>query len=353
MSGEVARMSEAICGTRISLTLIRATAEEHMRRLILVLAAAIALSFADCAAAQTYPTRPVTIIVPFPAGGPTDTLARILADRLKASLNQVVVIENVSGAGGSIGVGKVARSTPDGYTISIGHVQTHVLNGAVYNLAYDVLNDFDPIALVADVPQFIAGTKAVPADDLKGLVAWMKANPGKATVGAVGVGGLTDIFAAYFAKHAGVTFQLVPYRGGAPLLQDLLGAQIDLTFGQAATYLAHVRSGQIKAYAVLTERRWWAMPDIPTIEEAGGPAFFASFWHGMWAPRGTPKPVISRLTFAVQDALADAAVRKRFADVGQDIWPREQQTPEALADQHKAEVEKWWPIIKAAGIKAE
>jgi tripartite-type tricarboxylate transporter receptor subunit TctC len=293
------------------------------------------------------------MVVPFPAGGPTDTLARILADHMKGSLGQTVVIENVSGAGGSLGVGRVARSAPDGHTISIGHVQTHVLNGAVYNLPYDVLNDFDPISLVADVPQIIIGAKAFAADDFKALVDWMKANPGKATVGAVGIGGLTDIFGAHFQKHAGVRFQLVPYRGGAPLLQDLVAGQIDLTFGQAATYVAHVRSGQLKPYAVLTENRWWAMPEVPTILEAGGPAFFATFWHGLWAAKGTPKPVISTLTSAVQDALADPVVRKRFADVGQDIWPPAQQTPEALARQHRAEIEKWWPLIKSAGIKAE
>jgi tripartite-type tricarboxylate transporter receptor subunit TctC len=323
-----------------------------MKKLLAIALAVLAASIAS-AAAQTYPSRPITIIVPYPAGGPTDTLSRILADRMKTPLGQPVIIENVSGAGGSIGVGRVARSAADGYTVSIGHIQTHVMNAAVYNLPYDVVKDFEPVSLIADTAQWIAGRSALPAKDLKELIAWMKAHPGKATVGTVGVGGPTDVAGFYFQKHTGTSFQLVPYRGGAPLLQDLLAGQIDLNFGQAATYLAHVRNGQLRAYAVLSKKRWWATPDVPTIEEAGGPALHASFWHGLWVPKGTPSDVIARLNAAVREALADPAVRQRFTDVGQEVWARDQQTPEALAEQQKAEIEKWWPIIKEAGIKAQ
>jgi len=303
--------------------------------------------------AQSYPTRPVTMIVPFPAGGPTDTVARILADRMKMALGQTVVIENVSGAGGSIGAGRVARAAADGYTLSIGHVQTHVINGAVYNLQYDVVTDFEPVSLLADSPQMIVGSNTLPARDLTQLIAWMKANPGKATAGAVGVGGLNDIAAVYFQNQTGTSFQLVPYRGGAPLLQDLLAGQIDLTFGLAANYLAHVRAGRLKPYAVLARTRWWAASEVPTMDEAGVPGFYASFWHGLWVPKGTPKDVVAKLNEAMRDALADPTVRQRFADIGQDAPPREQQTPEALAAQQKAEIGKWWPIIKTMNIKGE
>jgi tripartite-type tricarboxylate transporter receptor subunit TctC len=305
------------------------------------------------AGAQVYPSRPVTIVVPYPAGGPSDALARVLAESLRTTLGQPVIIENVSGAGGAIGVGRVARAPPDGYTLSLGHVQTHVINAATQSLQYDVVKDFEPVSLLADTPQWIAARSTFPANDLAQLIAWMKANPGTATVGAVGVGGPTDIAAVYFQKHTGTQFQLVPYRGGAPLVQDLVAGQIDLTFGQAANYLAHVRNGRLQAYAVLAKQRWWAAPEVPTMDEAGVPGFYSSFWHGLWVPKGTPKTVIARLHQGLVDALADPALQKRFSDMGQQVWPREQQTPEALAAYQKAEIEKWWPIIKTAGIKAE
>jgi tripartite-type tricarboxylate transporter receptor subunit TctC len=302
--------------------------------------------------AQTYPTRPVTMIVPYPAGGPTDTLARILSEHMRISLGQSVIIENVSGAGGSIGVGRAARSAPDGYTVSIGHWQTHVLNGASYKLQYDVVKDFEPVSLLADTPQWIVARKSLPAKDLKELIVWLKKNPGKATAGTVGVGG-PEITGIYFQNMTGTSFTFVPYRGGAPLNQDLLGGQIDFGFGQAASTFVHVRNGDLKAYAVMAKTRWSAAPEIPTIDEAGVAGLYASFWHGLWMPKGTPQDVITKLNSAVQAALADATVRQRFADQGQDIPPREQQTPEALAAQQKAEIEKWWPIMKAANIKGE
>jgi tripartite-type tricarboxylate transporter receptor subunit TctC len=271
---------------------------------------------------------------------------------MRISLGQSVIIENVSGAGGSIGVGRAARSAPDGYTVSIGHWQTHVLNGASYKLQYDVVKDFEPVSLLADTPQWIVARKFLPAKDLKELIDWLKKNPGKATAGTVGVGG-PEITGIYFQNMTGTSFTFVPYRGGAPLNQDLLGGQIDFGFGQAASTFVHVRNGDLKAYAVMAKTRWSAAPEIPTIDEAGVAGLYASFWHGLWMPKGTPQDVITKLNSAVQAALADATVRQRFADQGQDIPPREQQTPEALAAQQKAEIEKWWPIMKAANIKGE
>ncbi len=316
------------------------------------IAAGLTLAGIAGASAQNYPARPLTLIVPYPAGGPSDTLARVFVEGLRVQLGQSVVIENVTGAGGSIGVGRVARAAPDGYTLSLGHVQTHVINAATQNLQYDVVKDFEPVSLIADTPQWLVVRNSLPAT-VRELIAWMKANPGKATSGAVGVGGPTDIAAVSFQKQTGTAFQLVPYRGGAPLLQDLLGGQIDMTFGQAANYLGAVRANQIRPLAVLAKQRWWAAPDVPTMDEAGVPGLYSSFWHGLWVPKGTPADVIARLNAAVVAALADPMVQQRFRDIGQEIWPREMQTPAALAAYQKAEIERWWPVIKAAGIKAE
>ena len=304
------------------------------------------------ASAETYPTRPITIVVPFPAGGPTDTLARIMADHMRTSLGQSVIIENVSGGAGSVGVGRVARAAPDGYTVSIGHWNTHFVNGATLNLPYDVLNDFEPVSLLADTPIWMVARKTLPPKDLKELIAWLKQNPDKATAGTVGVGAASDVMATYFQNVTGTKFQFVPYRGGAPLNQDLAAGHIDLTLGMAASTYPLVRSGQIKAYAMMTQARWWAAPDVPTMEEAGVSGLYASFWHGLWVPKGTPKNAIARLNSAVRSALADPAVRQRFADQGQQIPSPEQQSPEALGAHQQAEIKKWWPIIKAAGIKA-
>ena len=316
-----------------------------MRKLLIAIATFAGIA---CAHAQTYPTRPVTLVVPYPAGGPSDALARILAETLRGTLGQTVVIENVSGAGGALGTGRVARAAPDGYTLSLGHVQTHVLNGALGTLGYDVVTDFEPVTPIADTPTWIAARGNFPAKDVKEMVAWMKANPGKATLGSVGVGGPGDIAAEYFRRHTGTTFQIVPYKGGAPLIQDLISGQIDMTFGQAANYLNPVRSGQLKAYAVLAAKRWWASPETPTIVEAGGPDLYSSFWHGLWVPKNTPKDVIAKLNSAVSQVFADPTVQKRIASLGMVIPTATEATPEALAAYHKAEVEKWWPVIKAA-----
>jgi tripartite-type tricarboxylate transporter receptor subunit TctC len=316
-------------------------------------ALALSLAGTGICSAQGYPTHPITLIVPYPAGGPTDTISRILSEPLKAALGQSVIIENVTGAGGSIGVGRVARAAPDGYTVSIGHNQTHVINGAILNLSYDVVKDFEPVTLIAETPIWIVARKSLPPNDLKEFIAWLKAGDGKASGGTVGAGGPNDIAGTFFMKQTDTRFQFVPYRGGAPLLQDLLGGQIDFTFGQAASYVPYVRNGQLKAYAVLMPKRWWAAPDVPTLDELGFPGNYASFWHGIWLPKATPQPVVGTLNAAFKSALADANVQKRFKDIGQEIYPMEQQNPAALAAKQKAEIEKWWPVIKAAGIKAQ
>jgi tripartite-type tricarboxylate transporter receptor subunit TctC len=325
------------------------------RRFLRLAASAAVLPTAPrLAGAETYPSRPISIVVPFPAGGPTDTLGRILADRMKRTLGQTVIIENLTGAAGTVGSSHVARAAPDGYTLILGHWQTHVINGATFSsLSFDVVDDFAPVSLIADCPMWIVGSAAVPANNLTELIAWLKANPGKATVGIGGVGGGADVVGTYFQKNTGTRFQFVPYRGAAPIIQDLLAGHIDLTFTQVAAALAQVRSGQLKAYVVMAKTRWAEAPDTPTIDEEGVPGIYASFWHGLWAPKGTSKDVVARLNAAVVEALADPVVQQRFVEIGQEPWPRDKQTPAALAAQQKAEIEKWWPIIKAAGIKAE
>jgi tripartite-type tricarboxylate transporter receptor subunit TctC len=305
------------------------------------------------AMAQAYPSRSITMVVPFAAGGPVDTLARILAERMRASLGQTVVIENVTGAGGSIGTGRVARAAPDGYTLVIGIWTTHVVNGAIYALQYDVLNDFEPVALLANNPQVIVAKRSMLANDLKGLIAWLKLNPDKASAGTAGVASPQHVLGVFFQSATGTRFQFVHYRGGGPATQDLVAGQIDLIIGDQVTSLPQIRSGNIKAYAVTNKNRLTAAPDIPTVDEAGLPGFYTTVWNAIWAPKGTPKNVIMKLNAAVVGELADSAIRRRLADLGQQIVPRDQQTPEALAAFHSAEIEKWWPIIKGANIKGE
>jgi tripartite-type tricarboxylate transporter receptor subunit TctC len=323
-----------------------------MRKPLLAVAFAALTGIAG-ADAQTYPSRPITMVVPYSAGGPTDTIARLMADRMRGPLGQMVIVENVTGAAGTIGVGRVARAAPDGYTISVGHWGTHVVNGAIYALQYDVLNDFEPVSLIATNPQIIVARKAMPAKDLQELVAWLKANSAKATQGTAGHGSGSHVSGVYLQSITGARFQFVPYRGAGPAMQDLVAGQIDIMIDQAANSLPQVRAGTIKAYAVTDRSRLAAAPDIPTVDEAGVPGLHISIWHALWMPKGTPKDVIARINAAVVEALADANTRRRLADLGQEIPPPEQQNPQTLAAFHRAEVEKWWPIIKAANIKGD
>jgi tripartite-type tricarboxylate transporter receptor subunit TctC len=325
------------------------------RRTFLRLAANVAALpvLSRVATAQTYPTRPITIVVPFPPGGPTDVIGRMLAERMRATLGQTVIVENVTGANGTIGIGRVVRATPDGYTLSIGHWSTHVINGAIYPLQYDLLNDFEPISLIATNSYVIVAKNAVPANNLTEFIAWLKANPDKASEGTAGPGSPQHVAGVFFQKATDTHFQFVPYRGAAPAMQDLLAGQIDMIIDDPTNSLPQVRTGRIKAFAVTAKTRLASAPDIPTVDEAGLPGFYFSRWHALWAPRATPKDVVLRLNAAVVDALADPAVRARLAELGQEVFPREQQTPEALGALQKAEIEKWWPIIKAAGIKGE
>jgi tripartite-type tricarboxylate transporter receptor subunit TctC len=289
--------------------------------------------------------------VPFPPGGSTDVIGRILAERLKAPLGQPVIIENVGGAAGVVGVGRVARASPDGYTIDIGQWDTHVANGAIYPLTYDLVKDFEPIVPISSNPYLLLARKAMPGQDLKGLIAWLKANPDKATQGSPTAG--AQVAGVYFQKETGTRFQLVPYRGAAPAMQDVVAGQIDLLFVQPAVALPQVRGGAIKAYAVTGPNHLAVAPEIPTVDEAGLPGLHVLGWYGLFAPKGTRADIIAKLNAAVSEALADPAIRARLADLGQDIYPREQQTPEVLGTLQKAEIEKWWPIIKASNIKAE
>jgi tripartite-type tricarboxylate transporter receptor subunit TctC len=305
------------------------------------------------ATAQAYPSRPITMVVPYSAGGPTDTIARIMAERMRTSLGQTILVENTTGAGGTIGVGRVARASPDGYTISIGHWGTHVVNGAIYELAYHVFNDFEPVSLIANNPQIIVARKGVPAKDLKELIAWLNANAATATQGTAGHGSASHVSGIYFQRMTGTKFQFVPYRGAGPAMQDLVAGQIDIMIDQAANSIPQVRGGTIKAYAVTDKIRLKAMPEIPTVDEAGVPGLHISLWHALWMPKGTPQEIIVKLNGAVVDALADAGVQKRLAELGQEIPPREDQNPQRLAAHHKAEIEKWWPVLKAANIKGE
>jgi len=292
-------------------------------------------------------------VVPFAAGGPTDTIARILGDRMARSLGQPVVIENTAGAGGTIAGNRVARATPDGYTVAIGHVGTHVIAGAVQKTSYDVYADFEPIGLACANPQIIVTKMDVPAKDLKELIAWTKANGDKVSSGTGGPGTPSHIMAVYYNKETGSSLQIIHYKGSGPALQDVIAGHIDMTFDQAANALPQVRAGKIKAYAVTSKSRLTSQPDIPTVDEAGLPNFYMSVWHAFWAPKGTPKEVVNRLNAALVETLADPAVQKRLQDLGQELFTREQQTPEALRAWHKAEIDKWWPLIKTAGIKSE
>ena len=318
-------------------------------RLLAVAAALIAPTASVLA--DEYPSRAIALVVPFSAGGPTDTLARILAERMTRTLGQTVLVDNVTGAGGTIGNNKVIKAAPDGYTAMIGHIGTHVLAPAVQGLPTNYLNDFEPVALVATNPEVIVSRNGFPAKNLQELVAWVKANPGKASYGTGGPGTPSHVMAADFSQKV-APLNIVHYRGSGPAMQDVIAGHVDLSFDQAATALTFARAGKVRAYAVTAPTRVPSAPDIPTVDEAGLPGFYMSVWHGIWLPKGTPPEIVARLNAAVREALADADVRKRFAELGQEIPPPEQQTPRGLAALHKSETEKWVPVIKAANIRA-
>jgi tripartite-type tricarboxylate transporter receptor subunit TctC len=317
-----------------------------------ILVAAVAGGIGD-AVAQTYPSRPITMIVPLATGGSTDVIGRIVAEGMRATLGQPVIVENVTGAGGTLGVGRVARAAPDGYTISLGQWGTNMANGAIYPLQYDIIGDFEPVALIANQPFLVDSRKNLPVRDLRELIAWLKANPDKATEGNSGLGTPSHVAGILLQNTLGIRWQMVPYRSAGLSMQDLIAGQIDILLDTPAVSLPQVNAGTIKAYAVTAKTRLAVAPDIPTVDEAGLPGFYFSFWHAIWVPKNTPKPIIAKLNAAVVNALADPTVRKRLTDIAQDIYPPEQLTPEALGAFHRAEAEKWWPIIKAAGIKAE
>jgi tripartite-type tricarboxylate transporter receptor subunit TctC len=320
----------------------------------IVLAALLAaLAFTGAAVAEKYPSHPITVIVPFSAGGPSDAMMRILAERMKQTLGETVLIENVTGAGGSIGVGRAVRSPPDGYTIGFGHLGTNVANGAIYKLGYDLVSDLEPVVLLPSNPMVIVSKNAVPAKSLTELLAWLKSRPAPPTAGTAGAGSGSHIAGLYFEKASGIKLQYVPYRGTAPALTDLIAGQIDIIVDQLSNSISQVRAGAIRAYGVTADKRVASAPEIPTTDEAGLPGFHMTLWSGLWVPKGTPKEIVARLNAAAVDALNDPAARKQLESLGLQMPPPDQLTPQALGDWQKAEIAKWWPIIKAADVKVD
>jgi tripartite-type tricarboxylate transporter receptor subunit TctC len=323
-----------------------------MRKIILA-ALLMTLAFSAKALAEKFPSRPVTIVVPFSAGGPSDAMMRILGERMKVSLGEAVLVENTTGAGGSIGVGRVVHAAPDGYTIGFGHLGTHVANGAIYKLGYDLVTDLEPVVLLPSNPMIIVSKNAVPAKTLPDLIAWLKSRPVPATAGTAGAGSGSHIAGLAFEHATGVKLQYVPYRGTGPALNDLVAGQIDIIVDQLSNSINQVRAGTIRGYAVTDTKRSEQAPDIPTTDEAGLPGFQMTLWSGLWVPKGTPKEIIAKLNAAAVDALGDQEVRKALENLGLQMPPANQLTPEALGAWQKAEIEKWWPIIRAAHVSVD
>ena len=315
---------------------------------------AIALAALTCgAAAQTYPTRPITLVIPGAAGGPGDMVGRVLIERMRTSLGQPLVMENVAGANGTLATTRVARAAPDGYTLILGNWNSQIGASAVYPVPYDVLTDFEPVALATISRLWLVGSAAFPPNNTAELIAWLKANPGKASVATVGQGSASHVCGIHFQNATGTAFQFVFYRAGAPAYQDLGAGHIDMMCAERSATVEHLRAGKIKAFGLLGEKRWAAAPEVPTLEESGVPGAHIPWLQGIWAPKGTPREIILKLNAAVAEALADPTVHQRLTDFGLDVAPENQRTPEALRAFNKAETEKWWPVIKAAGAKAE
>jgi tripartite-type tricarboxylate transporter receptor subunit TctC len=323
-----------------------------MRKIILA-ALLMTLAFSAKALAEKFPSRPVTIVVPFSAGGPSDAMMRILGERMKVSLGEAVLVENTTGAGGSIGVGRVVHAAPDGYTVGFGHLGTHVANGAIYRLGYDLVTDLEPVVLLPSNPMIIVSKNAVPAKTLPDLISWLKSRPVPATAGTAGAGSGSHIAGLAFENATGVKLQYVPYRGTGPALNDLVAGQIDIIVDQLSNSINQVRAGTIRGYAVTDTKRSEQAPDIPTTDEAGLPGFQMTLWSGLWVPKGTPKEIIAKLNAAAVDALGDQEVRKALENLGLQMPPANQLTPEALGAWQKAEIEKWWPIIRAAHVSVD
>jgi tripartite-type tricarboxylate transporter receptor subunit TctC len=311
------------------------------------------LALGGNAFADNFPSHPVTIVVPFSAGGPSDAMARIMAERMQRTLGQTIMIENVTGAGGSLGIGRVVRAPADGYTVGFGHLGTNVANGAIYNLGYDLVTDLEPVVLLPSNPMIIVSKTAVPAKTLQELLAWLKAKPTPPTAGTAGAGSGSHIAGLYFENVTGIKLQYVPYRGTAPALNDLVAGQIDLIVDQTSNSIGQVRAGTIRAYAVTSDKRVESASDIPTTDEAGLPGFHMTLWSGFWLPKGTPKEIVTKLNGAAVEALNDPAVREKLERLGLDMPPKNQLSPEALGNWQKAEIAKWWPMIKAANVKID
>ena len=322
-----------------------------MRRAVLAVLAVLA--FTGAAVAENYPSHPITVIVPFSAGGPSDAMMRILAERMKLPLGETILIENVTGAGGSLGVGRTVRSAPDGYTIGFGHLGTNVANGAIYKLGYDLVADLEPVVMLPSNPMIIVSKNAVPAKSLKELLEWLKSRPVPAAAGTAGAGSGSHIAGLYFENATGIKLQYVPYRGTGPALNDLVAGQIDIIVDQLSNSINQVRAGTIRGYAVTDSKRAEQAADIPTVDEAGLPGFHMTLWSGLWVPKGTPKEIVAKLNAAAVEALTDPAVRKQLENLGLQMTPLDQLSPEALGNWQKAEIAKWWPMIKAANVKVE
>jgi tripartite-type tricarboxylate transporter receptor subunit TctC len=318
-----------------------------------ILALGVGLSLIGTAAAQDYPTRQIVIVVPFPAGGSTDAIARIVAEPLRQMLGQTVVVQNVPGGGATIGVGRAIQSPPDGYTLSVGNWTSHIGGPAVYKVPWHVLNDLEPVARLSTTTLLIAGRTGLPVNEGRELIPWLKANPDQATMATVGAGSGAHICGIYFEQKTGTKVRYVPYRGGAPVMADLMANQVDLFCGEASQMLPHFKSNRIRPLVVMSKARWRPLPDVPTMEQLGASDTYIAFWQGMWAPKGTPKAIVARLNEAVIKAFADPAVVKRLAELGQDIPTRDELTPEALGAFHKSEIDRWWPLIRSANIKVE